>query len=223
MIGGKWTTFRAFAEQMCERLSTDIGFEVKGNSRHQAIGGGENYPASYEQQQQWLKDYSADFVVSEARAAQLLARYGTKARALGEYIKQQGLENALQIADSPNGVSSHMTYSQDYSRAEIQCLIETEQVESLLDIVLRRTNMAISGALHMSLLIELNTMLSHVKNWDSQRTQSELTQALLHLDKFHTLTKSMLVERSQTMNHSLNAASSNTEQQACQHFASGWV
>ncbi len=227
MIGGKWTTFRAFAEQMCERLSTDIGFEIKSNSRHQAIGGGKNYPNTPEAKQQWIKDYCASFTVCEARAAQLLDRYGTNAYELGEYIKQQGLESLSQSTDSLAGVSTYMTYSQDYSRAEIQFLIDNEQVESLLDIVLRRTNIAISGALHMSLLIELNTVLSQVKNWDSQRAQSELTQTLLHLEKFHTLTNSMLVERSQTINHSLINSYDNdndnatTDRHACQHAARG--
>ena len=183
MIGGKWTTFRAFAEQMCERLSQDLGFEIKSNSRQQAIGGGKEYPTTPEQQQRWIARYSNEFNVPAARATQLLARYGTNAQLLGEYIKLQNSDSTLQSCS-------------DYSVAEINYLIEHEQVEALLDIVLRRTNIAISGLLHMNLLIELNCLLSEFKHWSEQRAASELNLALAHLEKFHGLSKECLIQRS---------------------------
>ena len=46
LIGGKWTTFRGFSEQACDRALTLLGRERRCSTRDLPIGGGRDYPAA---------------------------------------------------------------------------------------------------------------------------------------------------------------------------------
>lgn len=191
MIGGKWTTFRAFAEQMCERLAKDLNFPIKSNSRQQAIGGGTNFPATDIERRHWMSQFSANFQISQTRANQLLDRYGTRAQLYAAFLSENS-----QFRDTDNN-EKLLQYNNEFSCGEIHYLIQHEQVESLLDLVLRRTNLAISGQLHLALLNELNQLLAEQKRWSSKRSKQELASSLAHLDKFHGLSQALLANRSQ--------------------------
>ena len=62
LVGGKWTTFRAFAEQVADRIFVQLGRVRRGDSRTTAIGGREPEP-DYTREASRQKIFAAEAVV----------------------------------------------------------------------------------------------------------------------------------------------------------------
>ncbi|KPJ70975.1 MAG: glycerol-3-phosphate dehydrogenase, partial [Planctomycetes bacterium DG_20] len=54
LIGGKWTTFRAFAEEAADRVLERLGAERRCSTAHTPIGGGKEFPADAAQRDAWI-------------------------------------------------------------------------------------------------------------------------------------------------------------------------
>ena len=172
LVGGKWTTFRALAEHLSGDILSIIGGTRTQSTEGLAIGGGKGFPSTDAARQVWLTSNGEE--LGRERAAQLLARYGTRAEPLiDELVNGDG------AADAPlNGAA-------DYSRREIAYLVATEQPVHLLDLVLRRTSLAFVGALSTELLEELAAIMGGVLGWDDTRTTIELASTRAELAEVH--------------------------------------
>jgi len=180
MIGGKWTTFRSFAEQVSDELLVELGLDRIQSSQNQSIGGGRDYPADNQQRAHWLEEFTRGTKLSLARAETLLQRYGTKAWLLKEYCDDSDVQ---------------LAHHHQYSLGEIRCLISEERVETLLDILLRRTSLAISGELNLAVIEEINLILSDLKGWDMLKKDAELQSTLEFLETNHGLDRTTLINR----------------------------
>ncbi|MCP8883199.1 glycerol-3-phosphate dehydrogenase/oxidase [Devosia sp. XJ19-1] len=175
MIGGKWTTFRSFgalaADTAMERLCVSRTVDTKDLP----IGGGRNYPKD---PARWVTNLAAATGVSEKRAATLLERYGTSAADLAQVFG-----DAADIAG--------------HSVAELNHLIAHEQVETLADLLLRRTTIAITGALSLSIIGRSLDLLATAKGWTEERRAIELQNLLDLLATRHGLSAQTLARRDQ--------------------------
>ena len=171
MTGGKWTTFRAFAEHVTDTLLGRLGRDRRLSSDDVEIGGGRGYP----QDQETLRIWVAGLVESTGLDADcvetLLQRYGTRAeQAAGVIIKSGGQP----LANHP-----------DYKRGEIEFIVRTERVAHLDDLLLRRTAIALLGELTSRLLRELASITGEVLQWSDERTNAEIARAkAILLDRF---------------------------------------
>ncbi len=172
LVGGKWTTFRALAEH----LSTDI-LGIIGGTRTQsteglAIGGGKGFPTTDAATQVWLASNGEE--LGRQRAAQLLARYGTRAEPMiDELVNGDGAPDAA------------LAGAADYSRREIAYIVATEQPVHLIDLVLRRTSLAFVGALSADLLTELADIMAAGLGWDETRRATEIAATRADLAEVH--------------------------------------
>ncbi len=82
-----------------------------------------------------------------------------------------------------------------YSRREIDHLIRTEQVETLADLLLRRTTIAITGALSMAAIDATLGQLAQVKGWDAARREAARSECLAELADRHGLDEATLISR----------------------------
>ena len=130
LIGGKWTTFRGFSEQVTNRILQLIGRTRQRTTSDMQIGGGAGYPAP-DQRHRWIETHAHDTGVPADRISTLLRRYGTRAARIAAHLGED-----RPLASLP-----------DYSREELSWLIQHEQVGHLDDLLNRRTTIAISGAL----------------------------------------------------------------------------
>lgn len=166
MIGGKWTTFRAFGE-----LAADEVFKFLGQARHRSttelpIGGGAGWPSDVPA---WIACVAEESSLSTTRVGQLLSRYGTLARALASAFR-----NEIPLPGVPG-----------YSEQEIDYLITHEQVESIEDLVLRRMTIALSGGLTRAALRALATRLARHKRWSDEECDSHLAETERRLSELH--------------------------------------
>lgn len=163
MIGGKWTPFRAFAEQVADRLLPALRRPRKCDTHDMPIGGGRNYPADDDARRDWVERLASDAGVSTDRVATWLSRYGTHAETAARYI----------TADTDSPLLNHP----GYSRREIMFMAERERVYHLDDLLLRRTSIALCGELTEPLLHELAEICALVLGWTPDRIHREIDRA----------------------------------------------
>jgi glycerol-3-phosphate dehydrogenase len=166
LIGGKWTTFRAFAEQVADTILARLKVQRKCDTRRLAIGGGEDYPAGAEQRAAWIKRLAAKSGLKEERVAVLLERYGTAAETF--------LHAAAADAESERPLQS----LPGYSVGEIRRIAVQEYVVHLSDIVCRRSLIALLGDARPEVLREIADIAGVVLGWHPVQREKELELAL---------------------------------------------
>lgn len=169
MIGGKWTTFRAFAEQASNDVLNELGASRRRDSRALPIGGGKDFPGD---RHDLVQRYRVRFGLDEARAEHLVDHYGTK----GETVQAHCAERA---DDAP------LVPGCSYTAAEIDYLIRHEHVVHLADLALRRTDLAITGRLSPALVDALMDVAAPALGWSNERAKAERAAFLDDLRSYH--------------------------------------
>ncbi|MBO9475235.1 glycerol-3-phosphate dehydrogenase/oxidase [Shimia sp. R10_1] len=177
MIGGKWTTFRAFAEQVCDEALGILGQSRKCDTLGLSIGGGKGFEG---QSAAVLQTLRAKNGLSAARAAHLLSRYGT---------------NALNVAKHcPYGDQS-LSPATLYSRAELAHLSRSEHVATLSDLALRRTDLAISGVLSAEIIDALAEVMRETVGISAETLAAQKQALTKELQQFHGVSPETLRSR----------------------------
>lgn len=169
LVGGKWTTFRALAEHLSNDVLALLGAQRTVSTLGLAVGGGRNFPTTTAQHDVWVAAHGDE--VGTARAAQLLARYGTRASAVIDFLVEE--------ADAP------LVHNAAYTRREIELLAHSEFVMHLSDVILRRTSIAFKGGMSPELLVELATILAPILGWTEPQRRDEVAHVITVLRENH--------------------------------------
>ncbi|HEY0275592.1 MAG TPA: FAD-dependent oxidoreductase [Paenirhodobacter sp.] len=132
LVGGKWTTFRAFAEQTTDAILAHLG-KVRGQST-----AGRPYPGANPPEAAVL---ARETGLSLSRAEELTARYGAVGAVIGAYCAAAD--------DAP------LQHAPGYSRREIVWLVDRRLASTLEDLVLRRTGVVMTGRMNRAALQEI--------------------------------------------------------------------
>jgi len=163
LIGGKWTTFRAFAAQVADQVMARLGMARRCGSEHLPIGGGKDFPDDASQRPEWIVRVAQASGLPEDRVAVLLERYGTAAEA---YASSAGADAERPLRTLPS-----------YTVGEIRRIAAGEYVEHLSDLVYRRSIIGLVGDAREDVLRELAVVVGGVLGWDAARMASEITAA----------------------------------------------
>lgn len=180
MVGGKWTTFRAFAEQTADAVMLELGHERKTTTLHLPIGGGAGYPAD---PQDLVRRLAERYTVDKDRAAYLVDAYGTRADDVLSFCAGCDHDDGL----VPSALMTN---------GEIRFLIRHEVVVRLSDIVLRRTGLAITGEISSDLIAAIAAVAADELGWDAARTQQETDAFIKELNTFYGVSPETLEQRS---------------------------
>ncbi len=161
LVGGKWTTFRASAAHLTDRVLELLARPRLRSTKGLPIGGGAGFPTSERARRQWVAAH-ADRVGFD-RAGVLLDRYGTGAA-----------EVVAAIGDDDASLRTVPSYSRD----ELRHLAATELVVHLADVLLRRTAIAFLGAATREAAVEVAEVIAPVLGWDAGAQAVEVDQAL---------------------------------------------
>ena len=164
LVGGKWTSFRAFAEQVTDKALAFLGLPRKAGTHNLPIGGGRDYPHGQENIKKWVDDLQASTGLSLERVETLFQRYGTRARQVCEFI--------LAGEDAP------FTADPSFSHREIQFLVQAEKILHLDDLLLRRTLLAYLGELSLPLIEEMADVVGSELGWDASQKKAEIERSL---------------------------------------------
>jgi glycerol-3-phosphate dehydrogenase len=160
MIGGKWTTFRAFAAEATDVVLATIKRERRRDTQMEPIGGGCDFPVTPSARSAWIERRVARFGIARARAEALLDRYGTALDLL--FPDRAGFDETM-LASLP-----------DYSRGEIVAIVRREQVVELADLAFRRTPIAISGRLTGAAIAELAVIAARELGWSEAEQNRQI-------------------------------------------------
>ena len=173
LIGGKWTTFRAFAEQVTDRLMEHFGRTRRGGTEDLPIGGGKGFPKSDQARRQWLSRLEQQTRLPEQRLLVLLDRYGTRAEQVATFLV--------------GGPDQPLEHHAGYSRREIEFIIRHEGVVHLDDLLLRRTAIALLGELTGELLEEIAGITGQLRQWSGEQAAEEIDRTLEILRNKHRI------------------------------------
>ena len=163
LIGGKWTTFRAFAEQITDLVLGDLRMPRRVSTADLPIGGGRDYPRGDSAREAWLRDLGARCELPTERLRQLFERYGTRAETVVPYIE--------------SGDERPLRHHPSFSKREIEFLAREEKVQRLDDLLLRRSLLAMLGRLTPGLINEIAEIAAESLGWPAERQAEEIARA----------------------------------------------
>ncbi len=171
LVGGKWTTFRAFSEQVTDKALAYLGFARQKDTRSLQIGGGRGYPTDPGELQRQIESLSAWTGVSHERLKTLFERYGTRAESIATYM---------------NGGTDFIIRSlPDFTLREIIFLVQHEKICHLDDFVLRRTMLGMLGRVNREMINELARALGNALGWNEEQKAAEVARTLSILVERH--------------------------------------
>jgi glycerol-3-phosphate dehydrogenase len=160
LVGGKWTSFRALAEQTTDAILRVLGRPRLRSSADLPIGGGKDYPR--------LPEGTG---LPQKRLLVLLERYGTIADHFAAYMQA--------------GPDAPLAHHSGYSRREIEYMALYERVVHLDDLIMRRTLIGILGELSLPLLKELAAIVSGILQWPEEKTAAEIERTVQMFKKVY--------------------------------------
>ncbi|WP_395819725.1 glycerol-3-phosphate dehydrogenase C-terminal domain-containing protein, partial [Devosia sp.] len=173
MIGGKWTTFRSFGALAADTALARLGATRRVDTSNLPIGGGRAYPKDANR---WSAELATRSGLPVERILALLDRYGTGAAEMAEHVGPD------------TDIAGH-------SAAEFAYLIAHEQVETLADLLVRRTSIAITGQVSLSVITRCVEILAEAKGWSAERAATERQAFIALLANRHGLSAETLSHR----------------------------
>ncbi len=160
LIGGKWTTFRAFAAEVTDDVLGALRLFRRVETTFVPIGGGHDFPTTERTRKAWVTRVARTYSVSLARAEACLDRYGTRAEAI--------------LQDLDGCPDDDLTSLPEYGARELRAVIRSERVVNLSDIVLRRLPIAISGRLNRKSATEIAAHAAHALDWSDEERARQI-------------------------------------------------
>jgi len=181
LVGGKWTSFRAFAEQVTDKALAFLDRKRQKDTRSLAIGGGRAYPRDETELKRQIESLSAWTGVSRERLRILFERYGSRAEAVATFMN--------------GGTDQLLPSLPDYSRREITFVLQHEKVVHIDDFLLRRSMLAMLGRVRRETIDELAGIFTNYFGWKPEQREAEVTRTLSILADKHGLVLSESKDR----------------------------
>ena len=171
LVGGKWTSFRAFAEQVTDKALAHLGKTRQKSTEDIPIGGGRGYSSDETEQKRQIDGFAAWTGLSRERLQTLYDRYGSRTEAVATFINR--------TTDAP------LKTLPGYTRREIAFLVQSEKAIHLDDILLRRTMLAMLGRLTKDTVEEIADAMGAALGWSIEQKNAEAERALRLLADRH--------------------------------------
>ncbi len=171
LVGGKWTSFRAFAEQVTDKALAHLGKTRQKSTEDLPIGGGRGYSSDETEQKRQIDGFAAWTGLSRERLQTLYDRYGSRTEAVATFINR--------TPDVP------LKTLPEYTRREIAFLVQSEKAIHLDDILLRRTMLAMLGRLTKDNVEEIADAMGAALGWSVEQKNAEVARTLRLLADRH--------------------------------------
>lgn len=164
LIGGKWTTFRAFGEQAANQIFRHFNVTRKTGTAGRDYPGAIGFPRDEMSLVRARQSLAARFNITTERAASLHSRYGAIAERVAAFC-----------AETPDQPLANLP---SFTRNEIVWLIDERAAVHLDDLIFRRTQIALDGECTPSLVEELGHLLANERAQPTDWAESEIARVL---------------------------------------------
>ena len=179
MVGGKWTTFRAFSEQTTDAVLAELGKERKTSTLNLPIGGGARFPGESSALEAKLL---SEHAISPERAAYLADVYGTRAGDVLAFCAGRDDDLVIEPGAQVTG-------------AEIAFLIRHEFAETLGDILLRRLPLAITGEITLESVMAVAKIAARELGRNADTMAKETEGFLDTIENYYGVSRETLEKR----------------------------
>ena len=171
LVGGKWTSYRAFSEQATTRAMEILGLKHKKKTSNIGVGGGKDFPHSEKERADMIQYVSKKTGISESEAAILFDRYGTRSILIAREIEKTG--------------NSPLASKPTWQKGEVEFLIENEKPVHVEDLLLRRSTLAWLGEVTGSLIVEMVAIFAEKLGWSKLVQEQEVERTISNLKEYH--------------------------------------
>ena len=174
LVGGKWTSYRAFSEQVADLCLGVLGRSRKKETSNLPLGGGRDYPVVGLAQVEFIKKIASKSDPKKFASKLLFDRYGTRAKEVADFLElgsPKTLRHCDQITDR-----------------EIEFLVRTEKAVHIEDILIRRTNLAWLGNYQLELIEEIADAMGKTLGWSAETKKEEVERTVRILANDHKVT-----------------------------------
>ncbi len=169
LIGGKWTSFRAFSEQVASKTIETLGKTRTKSTESLPIRGGKNLPLTKDAKESFVKNLVTKFSLAEDYAQELLKRYGTYAEKIAAYIqKTQGKA----LTSIPNWNSGELVY-----------ILQNEKPLHMDDLFIRRSTIAWLGNATPAVIDEFAEIMANEYGWSAEKKKEEIDRVIAIIEK----------------------------------------
>ncbi|OJX43843.1 MAG: hypothetical protein BGO78_02445 [Chloroflexi bacterium 44-23] len=169
LVGGKWTSFRAFSEQVATKTLETLGKTRAKSTESLPIRGGENLPLTKEAKEAYVTNLVATFGLAEDYAKELLRRYGTYAVKIAAFIQENQGKTLTSI---PNWNSGELVY-----------ILQNEKPLHLDDLFIRRSTIAWLGNATPPVIEEFAEIMANEYGWSAEKKKEEIDRVLSVIEK----------------------------------------
>jgi len=159
LVGGKWTSFRAFSEHAADDTLNLLGLKRQVTTWDLPIGGSVDYPENAAQEKSWIKEWVQESGLNRDLVESLYSWYGTKAAEVLTGFKDQ----LIPLKTLPEMI-----------RGELAWILDGEDVLHLDDLILRRTTLAKLGKISQESLEEVAQICASELGWSSDQKEAEI-------------------------------------------------
>jgi glycerol-3-phosphate dehydrogenase len=171
LVGGKWTSYRAFSEEVADRTLAFLGCSRRAATESLPIGGGADYPQVGLAQIEFIKKVAEETGLGDLIPKNLFERYGTRALEVARFIKETSAEPLKNLAG--------------WTVGEVRFLVEHEKAVRIDDLLIRRSTLAWLGNVSRPLVEELAEIMAASLGWTAAQKQAEVAHTLKVLEEFH--------------------------------------
>ncbi|GAB4501092.1 MAG: glycerol-3-phosphate dehydrogenase/oxidase [Anaerolineales bacterium] len=171
LVGGKWTSYRAFSEQVTDKILAWLKQPRRAGTQTLAVGGGKDYPRIGLAQIEYIKNIAAETGLGDYIPRNLFERYGMRALEIARFIKQSSSEPLKSLPD--------------WTVGEIRFLTEREKAVRVDDIFIRRSTLAWLGHVTRPAVEEVAQIMALSLGWDEAQIRAEVQRAVNILKENH--------------------------------------
>jgi glycerol-3-phosphate dehydrogenase len=169
LVGGKWTTYRACAEQIADTVLARLGARRLRSTLDVPIGGSAGLDNDADRRMAFIRSLAARHGLDETVSASLVGRYGSQAEEVARHVAADGGETVDEAAL--------------YRAGEIRWILAEERVTRLSDIVLRRTLMPFENAITRAGIEAISRIAADALGWDASRRREEIAATIATLEE----------------------------------------
>lgn len=159
LVGGKWTTFRAFGEVAADLVMDRLQQNRTTDTYQLGIGGGRDFPVA---------DVTGDVWQTVA------SQYRLPAKVVGSMIERYGRNDGVFTALAEEGGTTPLVSLSTFLHGEIRYICENEFVVHLDDLIFRRSTLALEGRATEALVAEVASIAAPLLGWSDARTNEEI-------------------------------------------------